>query len=143
MSSIVNNFAENSVTMNAGSTMNGDVHIENVNQGKEEESSTENTNDSEQKQLKSPLRLSRKKGTKIDFIRVMNAWYECGKVEDMNGNKLTKKDYFDWLGHLFNIDLSGYSNDLSNSMSSSVAYEKQSRIFDELKRKNEEIFNSK
>lgn len=65
----------------------------------------------------------------------MNAWYECGKVEDMNGNKLTKKDYFDWLGHLFNIDLSGYSNDLSNSMSSSVAYEKQSRIFDELKRK--------
>lgn len=34
MSSIVNNFAENSVTMNAGSTMNGDVHIENVNQEK-------------------------------------------------------------------------------------------------------------
>lgn len=91
MSSIVNNFAENSVTMNAGSTMNGDVHIENVNQGKDEGSTTENTNDSEQKQLKSPLRLSRKKGTKIDFIRVMNAWYECGKVEDMNGNKLTKK----------------------------------------------------
>lgn len=100
MSSIVNNFAENSVTMNAGSTMNGDVHIENVNQGKDEGSTTETTNDSEQKQLKSPLRL-------------------------------------------FNIDLSGYSNDLSNSMSSSVAYEKQSRIFDELKRKNEEIFNSK
>ena len=54
MSSIVNNFAENSVTMNAGSTMNGDVHIENVNQGKDEGSTTENTNDSEQKQLKSP-----------------------------------------------------------------------------------------
>lgn len=41
MSSIVNNFAENSVTMNAGSTMNGDVHIENVNQGKDEGSTTE------------------------------------------------------------------------------------------------------
>ena len=68
---------------------------------------------------------------------------EIGKVEDMNGNKQKKKDYFDWLSRLFNIDLSGYSNDLSNSMSSSVAYEKQSRIFDELKRKNEEIFNSK
>ena len=74
MSSIVNNFAENSVTMNAGSTMNGDVHIENVNQGKDEGNTAETTNDSEQKQLKSPLRLSRKKGTKIDFIRVMNAW---------------------------------------------------------------------
>lgn len=64
MSSIVNNFAENSVMMNAGSTMNGDVHIENVNQGKDEGSTTENTNDSEQKQQKSPLRLSRKKGHK-------------------------------------------------------------------------------
>lgn len=61
MSSIVNNFAENSVTMNAGSTMNGDVHIENVNQGKDEGNTTENMNDPEQKQLKSPLRLSRKR----------------------------------------------------------------------------------
>lgn len=73
----------------------------------------------------------------------MNAWYECGKVETEGGGKPTKKEFFTWVGKLFNIDLSNYDKDLSNSMASGVHYEKQSRIFDELKDKHEEIYNSK
>lgn len=137
MAQITNNYAEGSCVFESGSTQNGDVTV--INQG---EATPKGTGLGDNSGIKSPIHLSND-AKRIDLIRVMNAWYECGKVEDMNGNKLTKKDYFDWLGRLFNIDLSGYSNDLSNSMSSSVAYEKQSRIFDELKRKNEEIFNSK
>lgn len=73
----------------------------------------------------------------------MNAWYECGKVADANGAKPTKKEFFTWVGNLFNIDLANYDKDLSNSMSSSVALNKQIRIFDELKEKHESIYNSK
>ena len=73
----------------------------------------------------------------------MNAWYECGKVVDFNGAKPTKKEFFTWVGKLFNIDLTTYDKDLSNSMNSSVAYDKQIRIFEELKEKHENIYNSK
>lgn len=129
MGNIINKFEKDSVTMNAGSSMNGDIHI----YGQQAKTSD----------IDSPLHLSERNGTKIDFIRMMNAWYECGKVVDGNGAKPTKKEFFTWVGKIFNIDLSHYDKDLSNSMASSVAFEKQSRIFEELKAKHEEIYNSK
>lgn len=138
MSNITNNFEPGSVTMNAGSSMNGDVHIGNVYNGKADVKMEEKDSLS----IGSPLHLS-KKATKIDLIRVMNAWYECGKVEDGSGAKLTKKEFFTWVGKLFNIDLSNYDKDLSNSMQSGMAFEKQSRIFNELKEKHEDVYNSK
>lgn len=101
MSNITNNFEPGSVTMNAGSSMNGDVHIGNVYNGKADVK----TEEKDSLSIGSPLHLS-KKATKIDLIRVMNAWYECGKVEDGSGAKLTKKEFFTWVGKLFNIDLS-------------------------------------
>lgn len=91
----------------------------------------------------SPVHLSKKKGNKIDLIRIANAIYELGMVEDGNGGRLTKKDFMVAFGRAFNIDLADYDKDLSNSMSSSVAYEKQTRIFDEMKEKHQEIYNSK
>lgn len=91
----------------------------------------------------SPVHLSRKKGNKIDLIRVANAIYELGMVTDANGARITKKEYMTAFGRAFNIDLSDYDKDLSNSMSSSVAYEKQTRIFDEMKERHQEIYNSK
>lgn len=118
--------------------MNGDVHIGNVYNGKADVK----TEEKDSLSIGSPLHLS-KKATKIDLIRVMNAWYECGKVEDGSGAKLTKKEFFTWVGKLFNIDLSNYDKDLSNSMQSGMAFEKQSRIFNELKEKHEDIYNSK
>ena len=92
---------------------------------------------------KSPVRLVQKPGNRIDLIRVVNAIYELGMVEHVNGGKLTKKDFFAVVGQTFNVDLTNYFKDLSNSMNSSVAYEKQTQIFDEMKRKTQEIFNSK
>ena len=129
--------------MSAGSSMNGNVNISgNIYQGRQEDVKAKDNEQKDSLNIGSPLHLS-KTGSKIDFIRLMNAWYECGKVVDENGVKPTKKDYFTWLGKLFNIDLSHYDKDLSNSMASSVAFEKQTRIFEELKAKHEEIYNSK
>lgn len=91
----------------------------------------------------SHVHLNKKKGNKLDIIRVFNALYELGKFVDENGDKLTKKDYFIAVGEFMNMDLEHYDKDLSNSMSSSVAYEKQTRIYDEMKEKHQEIYNSK
>lgn len=126
MANITNNFAEGSCTFQAGSSLNGDVTVY-QGDAKTKEQTPNNPSD-----IGSPLHLSQN-ASKIDLIRIMNAWYECGKVVDANGGKLTKKEFFTWVGKLFNIDLTNYDKDLSNSMSSSVAYDKQIRIFEELK----------
>ena len=94
-------------------------------------------------QESSPVFLAKRKGNKIDLIRIANAIYELGMVEDANGGRLTKKEYMIAFGKAFNIDLSDYDKDLSNSMASSVAFEKQTRIFDDMKVKHQEIYNSK
>ena len=140
MANITNNFAEGSCTFQAGSSQNGDVTINgHIYQGdtKPKEQTSNNPSD-----IGSPLQLSQN-ASKIDLIRIMNAWYECGKVVDANGGKLTKKEFFTWVGKLFNIDLTNYDKDLSNSMSSSVARDKQLQIFKELKDKHESIYQSK
>ncbi|WP_308242854.1 hypothetical protein [uncultured Prevotella sp.] len=139
MANITNNFAEGSCTFQAGSSQNGDVTINGpIYQGetKTKEQTPNNLSD-----IGSPLQLS-KNASKIDLIRIMNAWYECGKVVDVNGAKPTKKEFFTWVGKLFNIDLSNYDKDLSNSISSSVAIDKQIQIFEELKEKHNSIYNN-
>lgn len=140
MANIINKFEPGSCTFQAGSSQNGDVTITGpIYQGetKPKEQTPNNPFD-----IGSPLHLA-KNASKIDLIRIMNAWYECGKVTDTNGGKLTKKEFFTWVGKLFNIDLTTYDKDLSNSMSSSVAYDKQIRIFDELKDKHGKIYQNK
>jgi len=94
-------------------------------------------------QKPSPVHLNKKKGNKLDMIRVFNSLYELGKFVDEKGDKLTKKDYFIAVGEFMNIDLEHYDKDLSNSMASSAAYDKQTRIYDEMKEKHQEIYNSK
>lgn len=135
-----NNSETNQILFNFG-PLHGNVEKQEIHTPPQ--SAEVNETESNSLSIGSPLHLSNKKGTKIDFIRVMNAWYECGKVEDVKGGKPTKIEFFTWIGRLFNIDLSDYDKDLSNSMASSVAYDKQTRIFDELKEKQQEIFNSK
>ena len=140
MANITNNYAEGSCTFQAGSSQNGNVTITGpVDQG---EASTNEKTPSNPSDIGSPLHLSQN-ASKIDLIRIMNAWFECGKVAVANGGKPTKKEYFTWVGKLFNIDLANYDKDLSNSMSTGVAYDKQTQIFDELKEKHTNIYDSK
>ena len=91
----------------------------------------------------STLHLSSRRGVRIDFIRVMNAWYELGNVTDEKGGKLSKTEYFAQLGKAFNIDLSNYSRDLSNSTVNGNALDSQIRIFEEMREKMEEIYLAK
>ena len=93
--------------------------------------------------VKSGVCLSQAKGMKIDFIRVMNALYELGFFQSGQGGRLTKKEFFTTIGQAVNVDLSNYDKDLSRSTADSTALEKHLRVFDDMRQKMTEIFNSK
>ena len=91
----------------------------------------------------SPVFLSKVKGQKIDIIRVFDVLYEQGRFHGKDGSSLTKKDFFTTMGNAMNIDLSSYDKDLSRSMSDSTKLEKHLKVFEEMKQKMKEKWNSK
>lgn len=93
--------------------------------------------------MESPIYLSTAKGQKIDMIRTLNVMYEQGRFKGKDGRKLTKKEFFIWMGKVLNVDLSDYDKDLSRSMSDSTKLEKHLKTFDDMKEKMIEIWNSK
>lgn len=141
MSNITNNYAEGSCVFEAGSSQNGDITISgNIYQGGVKPETEETVNDSFS--VESPVHLSTTRGTKIDFIRVVNTLYELGFFTDDKGGKISKKEVMIAVGKAVNIDLTEYQNDLSRSLSDSTALEKHLRIFDQMRRKMEDIFNA-
>ena len=133
MAQITNNYAKGSNVFNEGSTQNGDVTI--INQG---EATPKGTGLGDNSGINSPIHLS-KNTKKTELIRVMNAWYECGKVANATGGRLTKKEFFTWVGKLFNVDLENYDNSLSSSMNSG-GRDRQLCIFEELKDRHKAIW---
>lgn len=91
----------------------------------------------------SKVYLNPKRGTKIDFIRVVNVLYELGFFTDAQGNSISKKEVFTTLGRFANVNLEDYDKDLSRALNDSTALEKHLKIFDRMGEKMEEIFNSK
>ena len=100
-------------------------------------------NRQEQHVVVSNIHLNSATGKKIDFIRVMNSLYELGFFLNSQGSRITKKEFFTTIGKAVNIDLSKYDKDLSRSTSDSTALDKHLCIFDDMRQKMIEIFNSK
>lgn len=136
MSNITNNYAEGSCVFEAGSSQNGDITIH----GDIYQSGAKNEDNDVA--TASPVHLSTSRGTKIDFIRVVNCLYELGFFTDDKGGKISKKDAMIALGKAVNVDLTEYQNDLSRSLSDSTKLEKHLTIFDRLKEKMKEVFNN-
>ena len=90
----------------------------------------------------SPVYLSTVRGTKIDFIRIMNCLYELGFFTDDKGGRISKKDVMAALGKAVNVDLTDYQNDLSRSLSDSTKLEKHLAVFNRLRDKMEEVFDN-
>lgn len=91
----------------------------------------------------SPIYLSRAKGQKIDIIRVLDVLYDQGRFYGKDGAKLTKKDFFSTMGDAMNTDLTNYDKDLSRSMSDSTKLEKHLKVFEDMRDKMKEKWNSK
>ena len=96
----------------------------------------------EPSQAESPVFLNTRRGMRIDFIRVLNAMYEIGMFTGKNGEPISKKEFMATFGKAANIDLTKYDNDLSRALSDSTALEKHLRVFDDLRQKMTDIFNS-
>ena len=149
MSNITNHYAEGSCVFEAGSSQNGDITISgNIYQGgarNNDDPSTQLRTGSDNENnvsSTSPVHLSTIRGTKIDFIRVVNSLYELGFFTDDKGGKISKKEVMIAVGKAVNVDLSEYQNDLSRSLSDSTKLEKHLTIFDRLKDKMVEVFNN-
>ena len=96
------------------------------------------TNESPQ----SPIFLVKRKGVKIDMIRVLNALHELGTFTGKDGNPLSKKEFMISMGKAMNVDLSNYYNDLSRALSDSTTLDKHLKIFNDMHQKMTDIFNS-
>ena len=151
MSNITNNYAEGSCVFEAGSSQNGDVHITApIYQGGTKEgvalgngaSVAAESKIGDGVECQSPVHLSSTRGTKIDFIRVINCLYELGFFTDDKGGRIAKKDVMTALGAAVGIDLTSYDNDLSRSLSDSTKLEKHLAIFERMRVKMEEVFNA-
>lgn len=134
MGNITNNYAEGSCVFEAGSSQNGDITINAPIYQSGVKTETEEASNA------SPVHLSTTRGTKIDFIRVVNCLYELGFFADDKGGKINKKDVMIALGKVVNVDLTEYNNDLSRSLSDSTKLEKHLAIFDRMKQKMEDVF---
>jgi hypothetical protein len=92
----------------------------------------------------SKIHLSKEKGMKIDYIRVINCLYELGFFKDAKGNDVTKKDVFAIFGTAVNRDLSSYQNDLTatkNAANRDLA--STTKIFQGMLDKQNELNNKK
>ena len=147
MSDITNNYAEGSCVFEAGSSQNGDITINgNIYQGEAKTEAEETLNPSTSSEqafsIESPVHLSTTRGTKIDFIRVVNCLYELGFFTNDKGGKISKKEVMASVGKAINVDLTEYQNDLSRSLSDSTKLEKHLVVFDRLKEKMVDVFNN-
>ena len=97
----------------------------------------------EETSIVSNIWLNKAKGQKIELIRIINVMYEQGRFKGKDGEDVKKLDVFVTFGKALNVDLSNYQNDLSSSMSDSAKLEKHTKVFDDMKEKMIEIWNSR
>jgi len=88
------------------------------------------------------LKLSNKKGSRIDFIRILNALHSLHIIEDKNGMRLTKQQFMESFGNLVGIDLSKYDTDLSQALKNGTI-ESNLKIFDTLAQITKKQYNQK
>ena len=82
------------------------------------------------------IRLSRKKGMRINLIRIIYALCKLEFFVDSNGEKLPDYKVFQAFGILLGMDFSRYSNDLNRSVEDNTDMDTQTDIF----RRMNEIF---
>lgn len=93
-------------------------------------------------ELKSSLQLNSAKGTRVNFIRVVNVLYELGFFQGPDKKTLSKKDVFAAFGKMLNANFTSFQNDLSTTQAASNADQKSlTKIFEEMLEKQKELIN--
>jgi hypothetical protein len=87
----------------------------------------------------SNLKLSSKRGTKIELIRILNAMYELRMFETPDGQIPSKVEFMKEMGTFLNTDLSNYHINLSQSLKNQPL-EANLDIFEKLKKVTQDTF---
>lgn len=87
------------------------------------------------------IRLSKERGVRINFIRVVYTLCKLGYFTKDNGSKISDIQVFRLFGNFLNTNLSNYYNDLNHSMQVGFTPEKHTRIFEEMERILNDKFN--
>ena len=90
----------------------------------------------------SDIILSKERGMRINFIRLVYGMCKKQFFTKKNGGKASDMQVFQYLGSKLGVDLTDYCNDLNRAMQDNTALEKNLRIFDELQDVMRDKFNS-
>lgn len=103
----------------------------------------ENASSMEMTPIDEPLiMLSRDKGMRINFIRVMYTLCKKQFFVRNDGSKASDLQVFRYLGNKLGVDLSDYCNDLSRALQDNTSLEKNLRIFEDMRDIMRDKFNS-
>lgn len=80
---------------------------------------------------KSPFKLSEKRGSKTDIIRILNALYGLNLIQLENGQLPTKQQFIQLMGELLGVDMEGYEQVLSKALEQSL--EANLEVFEKMK----------
>lgn len=78
------------------------------------------------------FKLSNRKGTKTNLIRILNAIYELRMIEKKDGQIPSKESFMKEAGEFFGTDFSKYDIDLSQAMNN-TSIEANLKIFEDMK----------
>lgn len=88
----------------------------------------------------SNIQLSKQKGIKVNFLRVVNTLFELGFFTDKKGNDITKKEVFKTLGIAINQDFSTFHSDLAVTKATANSDMRNTlSIFEQMHTKQQEI----
>lgn len=88
------------------------------------------------------FKLSNKKGTKTNLIRILNAMYELRMIEKVDGQVPTKSEFMEELGNVFGTNLTDYHSILSQSLKNQPL-EVNLKVFEDLKQVIQEAHYTK
>lgn len=87
------------------------------------------------------IRLSKDRGVRINFIRVVYTLCKLGYFTNPGGGKIPDIQVFRLFGNLLHTNLSNYHNDLNHSLQVGYTPDKHTRIFKEMERILDDRFN--
>ena len=90
----------------------------------------------------SGIMLSKERGIKLNFIRVVYTLCQLGYFTNSHGGRITDIQVFRYFGRMLETDFSNYSKDLSRSLQDGNAYTKHTKVFEEMRKILRDRFDS-
>lgn len=102
----------------------------------------ENASCAEEKPEDFDIILSKEKGMRINFIRMVYGMCKKQFFTRKDGSRIADQQVFRYMGNMLGVDLTDYCNDLSRAMQDNTSLDKNLRIFEDMQDIMRDKFNS-